>query len=173
MSPVFDDDMFPEDDFDTDDDRGEEQSGSGEAGAPAPDPEFSSVYEFVEDHLVVLYARKMAFKQDRLWCPRWFEHAEAVSRLEALWRAYEQLRLEPGTGMSVWWRDHADHHMRALFDTAGPFEGCSVDLGHAGPVDPLPTDYMDDTALRRAMSTTPDTTSAEEAADEDTHEGAA
>ncbi|MGV0111135.1 DUF4913 domain-containing protein [Arthrobacter sp. CP30] len=32
----------------------------------------------------------------------------AVSRLNALWRAWETLRLDPGTGMSDWWRIHAD-----------------------------------------------------------------
>lgn len=168
MSPVFDDDMFPDDDFDDPDHDGAGEGNAG-AGEPPPEPEFSSVYEFVEDHLVVLYARKMQMKQDRVWCPRWFEHAEAVSRLEALWRAYEQLRLEPGTGMSVWWRDHADHHMRTLFDTAGPFEGCSVDLGHAAPIEPLRTDYMDDIALRRAMSTDPGDPAAEKF-DDDTDE---
>ena len=42
-------------------------------------------------------------------------------RLEALWRAWEHLRLDPSTGMSVWWRDHADHHMSVLMDPEGPF----------------------------------------------------
>jgi hypothetical protein len=27
--------------------------------------------------------------------------------------------------MSVWWRDHADHHMPRLLDTNGPFKGCT------------------------------------------------
>lgn len=122
---------------------------------PEPEPEFTSVYEFVERHLVFVYARKLTHKPDRRWCPRWFEHAEAVSRLEALWRAYESLRLDPGTGMSVWWRDHADHHMSALFAPDGPFESCTADRGHNADLAPivLPTEEMDDPDLRLAMST--------------------
>lgn len=26
--------------------------------------------------------------------------------------------------MSVWWRDHADHHMGILLSADGPFKGC-------------------------------------------------
>jgi hypothetical protein len=56
--------------------------------------------------------------------------------LEALWRAWEFLRLEGTAGMSVWWRDHADHHMSVLLSTDGPFKGCTTDDGR-GPNLPL------------------------------------
>ncbi|WP_353710631.1 DUF4913 domain-containing protein [Arthrobacter sp. K5] len=56
--------------------------------------------------------------------------------LEALWRAWEFLRLEGTAGMSVWWSDHADHHMSVLLSTDGPFKGCTTDDGH-GPNLPL------------------------------------
>jgi hypothetical protein len=39
------------------------------------------------------------------------------------------------TGASVWWRDHADHHMRMLLDPQGPFSN-SKDQNRPG--DPLP-----------------------------------
>ncbi|BAS08684.1 hypothetical protein AHiyo4_21060 [Arthrobacter sp. Hiyo4] len=26
--------------------------------------------------------------------------------------------------MSIWWRDHADHHMGVLLSADGPFKGC-------------------------------------------------
>ena len=48
------------------------------------------------------------------WCPERWRHAEAIARLEAPWRAWEHLRLDPALGMSVWLRDHADHHMVVL-----------------------------------------------------------
>ena len=61
---------------------------------------------------------------------------EAVARLDALWRAWEHLRLDPATGMSVWFRDHADHHMTVLLSAAGPFQGC--DGQHSTrPLEPL------------------------------------
>lgn len=119
-----------------------------------PKPEFDSVYDFVEQHLVFLYERRVRGSEDRAWCPQWWSHPEAVSRLEALWRAWEALRTDPALGMSVWWRDHADAHMSVLLDTAGPFWACSVSSGHEsrGEIEPLPVDPMNDAAVRAAMS---------------------
>ncbi|WP_277871857.1 DUF4913 domain-containing protein [Cryobacterium ruanii] len=37
-------------------------------------------------------------------------------------QARKALRLESTFGMSVRWRDHADHHMRMLMSPEGPFE---------------------------------------------------
>jgi len=71
------------------------------------------------------------------WCPEWWRHAEAIARLEALWRAWEHLRLDPATGMSVWFRDHADHHMGVLLSADGPFKGCKPDK-HGERLEPLP-----------------------------------
>ncbi|WP_104125987.1 DUF4913 domain-containing protein [Cryobacterium sp. Y57] len=50
-------------------------------------------------------------------------------------QAREALRLKPTFGMSVCWRDHADHHMRMLMSPEGPFE-TSRNRKSAG--DPLP-----------------------------------
>jgi Domain of unknown function (DUF4913) len=58
--------------------------------------------------------------------------------LEALWRSWEHLRLDPATGISVWFRDHADHHMTILLSADGPFKGCSPDKGDSQRLDPLP-----------------------------------
>jgi hypothetical protein len=35
-------------------------------------------------------------------------------------RACEHRRLDGATGISVWWKDHADHHMSVLLDPRGP-----------------------------------------------------
>lgn len=78
--------------------------------------------------------------RNRTWCPQWWRHPEAIIRLEALWRAWEHLRLEPATGMSVWLRDHADHHMTVLLDPDGPFKDCRPDKGHGARLEPLPLD---------------------------------
>lgn len=90
-----------------------------------PEPEepelyYGSVDEFVREYLRNVYKRKIDGKS-RVWAARWWEYDEAVIRLEALWRAWEFLRRDPATGMSVWWRDHADHHMGVLMDPQGPF----------------------------------------------------
>lgn len=81
---------------------------------------FGSVDEFVRDYLVTAYRRRVD-GQRTLWAADWWNYDEAVIRLEALWRSWEALRLDPATGMSVWWRDHADHHMNVLLSSDGPF----------------------------------------------------
>ncbi len=42
--------------------------------------------------------------------------------------------------MSVWFRDHADHHMAVLLDADGPFKGCSPEegKGHSSRLTALP-----------------------------------
>ena len=61
-------------------------------------------------------------------------------RLEALWRSWEFLRRDPSTGMSVWLRDHADHHMSVLMDPDGPFAGAdaTAEANHCRHGEPLP-----------------------------------
>ena len=109
---------------------------------PEPDAEppqlvYPSVDWFVAEVLSPMWARPIDGRH-LTWCPDWWKHSEAVTRLDALWRAWEHLRLDPATGMSVWLRDHADHHMRVLTDPdAGPFKGCNPDRGHATRLSPL------------------------------------
>ncbi|WP_085528371.1 DUF4913 domain-containing protein [Kocuria massiliensis] len=114
-----------------------------------PELFFSNVEEFVTKHLIPSYNRSID-GNTRFWCPQWWRHPEAVQRLEAIWRAWEHLRQDPSTGMSVWWRDHADYHLRVLMAGDGPFRACSVDEGHkdrtrkaAFPVEPAPRGLFD------------------------------
>ncbi|WP_084475853.1 DUF4913 domain-containing protein [Arthrobacter sp. I3] len=60
------------------------------------------------------------------WCIDWYFHPEAGSRIEALWRAWEHHRLDGATGMSVRWKDHADHDMNVLLDPRSPFPRCAM-----------------------------------------------
>lgn len=88
--------------------------------APGSTVYYGSVDEFLREYLRNVYRRKIDGKT-RVWAARWWEYDEAVIRIEALWRSWEYLRQDPSTGMSVWWRDHADHHMSMLMDPQGPF----------------------------------------------------
>lgn len=107
-----------------------EETGAPDQGAvggaaDAPPSEALSLYygsvdQFVREYLRAVYRRKIDGRH-RVWAARWWQYDEAVIRLEALWRAWEHLRLDGSTGMSVWWRDHADHHMAVLMDPDGPF----------------------------------------------------
>ncbi|GAB2550848.1 DUF4913 domain-containing protein [Nocardia heshunensis] len=98
---------------------------------------YESVVEFVENYLSLVYRREVDNGR-RVWCPEWWKHAEGVARLDAMWRSWEHHRRDGHTGLSVWFLDHADMHMRVLFDPDGPFQYCSPTSGHSGQLTPLP-----------------------------------
>lgn len=104
-------------------------------GDQPPEPYYGSTDEFVREYLRHVYKRKID-GTNTCWSAEWWRSAEAIARLEALWRAWEHLRLDPATGPSVWWRDHADPHMNVLLSSDGPF-GKEADT-RATVLDPLP-----------------------------------
>lgn len=114
-------------------DAGEPSEETGEGPLHYP-----NVYVFVDHFLVHIYARHYEPASAWRWCSRWWEHPEAVSRLAALWQAFEALRQEPGTGPATWWRDYCDPTMAALTDPGGPFAQCRGGERHEPPTQ-LPT----------------------------------
>ena len=131
---------------------GEKRDGSG--GEGSEQPVFASLEEFVADYLLVLYRRAVS-GQARTWCGQWWRHPEAWVRLDALWRSWEYLRLDPATGISVWLRDHADPHMSVLLSAEGPFRACKPDEHSsralaALPSSPIPAGVQDPTLPARA-----------------------
>lgn len=125
---------------DVDQDTSPEDLDSDTTSAEEDEPSlvFATVDLFVQEHLSLNYRRTLNVQGGHTWCPEWWRHGEAISRLEALWRAWEDLRRDGKSGMSSWWREHADHHMPILLSTEGPFKGCSVEKGHNPRLDPLP-----------------------------------
>ena len=119
-----------------------------DTGQSGPTLYYGSTDEFVREYLRHVYRRRIDGR-NRCWAADWWRYDEAVIRLEALWRAWEHLRLDPATGMSIWWRDHADHHMPALFDPEGPFTGIdgeesTTKRGEPLPYTPPPADLFPD-----------------------------
>jgi hypothetical protein len=112
---------------------------------PAPEPVFKNVEEFVRLRFLPVYVRPEG-GQFR-WCKEWWRHAEAVSRFQALWHAWEVLRWEAGTGMAVWYRDHLDFQMSILLGDNGPFRECTS-RRHQDPrplaADPAPEGWFED-----------------------------
>ncbi|MGE3194624.1 MAG: DUF4913 domain-containing protein [Microbacteriaceae bacterium] len=100
--------------------------------ADVPQLYFGSVDEFVREKLRFTYIRRVGPTGAYRWAADWWRYPEAISRLDSLWRAWEALRLDGTFGMSVWWRDHADHHMRMLMAPDGPF-ATSRDTNEADP----------------------------------------
>lgn len=122
-------------------------SGQGDASAPF----FADCEAWLTQWLLPTWTR--AQSQSSVWCPQWWMHPEALSRIESMWRAWEELRLDAGTGMSSWWRDHGDYHLSVLSAAHGPFKGCTLEKGHRTravpvlPAQPAPAGLFDDDFL--------------------------
>lgn len=108
-------------------------STNGGHGDPEPELVYASAVEFFAELLAQSYVRDVNEGAIFAWCPEWYKHPEALIRMEAIWRAWEHLRLEPALGVSTWWLNHADPHMRILMDKEGPFKKCAYD-GHTTPI---------------------------------------
>jgi hypothetical protein len=117
-------------------------------GQGAQELVFHSLEAFVTGYLLRMYRRAVS-GNDATWCREWWRHPEAIARLDALWRAWEYLRLDPATGMSVWLRDHCDFHMRVLLSGDGPFKGCTPEKHGARPLQPLASDPMPERLAER------------------------
>lgn len=141
MQSPFEPEKFqPDDEFDRLVHRSDEDASQDADTSDEPKLFFPNLEVFVTDFLVNHYARPldpMGHDKEFTWCSSWWAHTEAVSRLSALWRAWETLRMDEGTGMADWWRNHADPTMRALFYSKGPFKGCTA-TKHAPATRPLP-----------------------------------
>jgi Domain of unknown function (DUF4913) len=89
----------------------------------APEPVYLELEDWVTDHFLPMFRRTLG--GEYRWCAQWWKHDEAVSRLKALWHSWEVLRLRPGTGIGVWYREHLDHQLPILMGARGPFYQCS------------------------------------------------
>lgn len=104
--------------------------------------EYPTVYHFVEEFLAVMYPS--ADERDARWAPYWFRHREAMTRLEALWKRYEQLRVEePTTYMETFLRVHGDYHMEVLQRPDGVFAQCGREDTPSVPLRCMPRDVDD------------------------------
>ncbi|MUK02791.1 DUF4913 domain-containing protein [Vibrio cholerae] len=136
---------------DTGTEGGDAPEGQAEAQAEpeAEEPEnvYDDPYSFFTAELHPLYARVShkeqeieAGKQRFAWCPQWWRHIEAVTRINALWHAWEKSRLEDGAAMSTWLLDHADRQMDRLLSPDGPFAYCTAKDGHVSSAVPFLVD---------------------------------
>lgn len=97
----------------------------------APEPVFPNAREWAHQWFAPLTARVLP-----KWCPQWWEHKEAVLRMDALWRTWEAARLDSVSGISSWMLHHFDPHMAQLTSPNGPFCACTQD-GHGQPAQRL------------------------------------
>jgi hypothetical protein len=101
--------------------------GPGGDGSRSPgtvaEPCYPTLERWVEEYFQPTFSRPIG--GEFRWCWQWAEHAEAICRLEALWRSWEVLRLDPGLGMATWLTHHLDAQLPVLLGRSGPFAQCS------------------------------------------------
>jgi hypothetical protein len=97
---------------------------------------FANLQTWVHEYLLALYRRPLS-GNGTTWCPEWWRHEEAIVRLDALWRSWEFMRLDPATGIANWLRD-CDYHMEVLLSADGPFRGCKPEQHSSRPLKALP-----------------------------------
>ncbi|MGW1807155.1 DUF4913 domain-containing protein [Streptomyces sp. NPDC002078] len=108
-------------------------AGAGAGGKEPPKPVYADLESWLRRHLAQVIRRR--FGGSLTWCSQWYRHAEAVSRLNAMWQEWEKAVVE-GT-MSGWWLYHCDPHLNILMSKDhGPFMACKPDEHRQ--LEPLP-----------------------------------
>lgn len=100
------------------------------APAAAPEPMYDTLDDWVREYFAPTFTRPIG--GEIRWCAQWAEHAEAVTRLEALWRSWESLRLDAALGMTTWLTNYLDPQLSALLSRSGTFAQCQPDR-HSAP----------------------------------------
>ncbi len=95
------------------------------SSATAPSLRYGTLDDWVLEYFAPTFGRPIG--GEIRWCAQWREHAEAISRLEALWRSWEALRLDPAMGMATWLTHYLDPQLAVLLGRGGPFAQCNVD----------------------------------------------
>jgi hypothetical protein len=94
---------------------------AAKSSTATPEPLYPNVEAWVAGWFAPTFARRLGTTR---WCAQWWRHAEAIVRLEALWRSWETLRLDATMGMATWLRDHLDPQRQVLMGDSGPFQAC-------------------------------------------------
>jgi hypothetical protein len=110
-------------------DAGEPTEATG-AAVPAPiQPVYETLQSWVNDYYLAVFPRPAT--GEARWCSQWEDHPEAVTRLEALWRSWETLRLDPNLGIATWLTTYRDPLTAQLVARPGTFAACAP-TRHAG-----------------------------------------
>lgn len=68
--------------------------------------------------------------RDRIWCPQWREHPEAVEKVYALWTSHMAAVSSPNE-LAGWWVNSFEPIIDKLTHRNGIFRNCET--GHNGP----------------------------------------
>lgn len=98
-------------------------------GQDVPEPAFATLDDWVEQFFTIVFTRPIG--GTIRWCTHWRDHPEAVLRIEALWRSWETLRLDPNLGIATWLVNYLDPQLAVLLSASGTFHACTADR-HTG-----------------------------------------
>lgn len=145
MAGLDDDGWEPGEELDNPGGRAAPDAAAPEAEAgPEVRPVYGSLQEWLLEHLAKIYQRRLGGALT--WCPEWYRHAEAVSRLNVLWQEWEKAVKEHS--LSNWWLYHCDPHMNVLMSRDnGPFMACKPDEHRPKGAGALPFGEVDETLL--------------------------
>ncbi len=91
---------------------------------PTPQPPQYTLTEWVEHIYANTFIRRLG--QTQRWCASWWAHAEAIVRLEALWRTWEAAAAsDNGAATAEWLRIYLDPLNGPLLGPDGPFSSCT------------------------------------------------
>jgi hypothetical protein len=113
-------------------------AGESESQRIPVEPRYPDVETWVTNWLSPLLRRNTNTKRagvELAWCPQWWAHAEAIDRLESIWRAWEAARISNDpAAVAHWWTTIADPMLAVLLDAdTGPFSNCRRDGHHELP----------------------------------------
>lgn len=97
----------------------------GSSASGAGELRYATLEAWVNEYFLPTFKRPIG--GEIRWCNEWLQHAEAITRLEALWRSWEHLRLDPALGMATWLANHLDPQLTALHSRSGTFAQCQPD----------------------------------------------
>jgi Domain of unknown function (DUF4913) len=98
----------------------------------APPRVYHSSNAFFTDYLSIVFARDLG-RDNVHWCEEWASHPEAAEVVDALWRSWETLQRDAGTGLGVWFVNFSYPMMSQLFDPSGTFASCAEGACNAPP----------------------------------------
>jgi len=104
-------------------------------------PRFPDLESWVHEFFVLTFGRN---DERARWCARWWDHPEAVMRLDALWRTWEVASLDPVRGIADWISAYLDPNLAILLGPGGPFASCTAERHEPAPVlavSPPPDDF--------------------------------
>ena len=110
---------------DTADTPPEAGTGSAPDEQPAP-PKFDlrELVAWVRENVAAVIERAIPQSRSPNWCPQWWQHPEAIARLEAARRSWLEASTEPaGNALVVFW-EHLDHQLGMLMADQGTFHNC-------------------------------------------------